>query len=930
MSEIAQAFVRIRPDTRGFKAEAEKGILGTVTSIARRTGAILAIGGGIGALKTLFVDPIKSAGDFQKSLSVLQATANATDAQMKSVSATAIQLGADVRLPATSAKDATDAMLELAKAGFSVTASQKAARGVIELSTAAQIDNATAAQIAANAINAFGLRASESTRVADLLAGAANASSASMTDVAESLQFAASVAHQAKVPIEDVVTAIAEMANRGISGSVAGSALAQTLRSLQAPTSKSKDELQKLGISVFDAQGNFRGIRPLIEQFSAATENLTQQERARAIQTIFGSRAQQAANIVLLGGVKAFDKLKGATTEQGAAQKLASAQTKGFSGAVSGLRSTVETLQIQIGLKLLPVMTSLTRSLTANLPGAVNAAVSAVETLANVVGVLADHFDVIGPLLGGAIVAFTAYKAIVITTTAVTATYAAVTAALNTAQVLLAGGTSALSIAQSIQASSMSTAAIAAAAEAATMEALTLAVAGVAIATTGAFAPTTALALASAGLAAAEDALAVSAGAAAAEMGVLDVALLANPIGLLTLAIAGGAGLIFALTRLGSGTTQLAGPFGSAADAVNNLSSALRAEKDAVNALIHDNIDLRQSHLDVTRSTAALAAANADVVARQRVVNQLQRDGEANTKAYRDAVAALTQAKQGETQASIDHDRAVANEGDTETRVTADLAKQRSATEASTASVKSLTGSFTAATAEAEHINSVLEVTGQQMHGSAISAQRAAENVADFAKKTADLSAKTTAALPSLEATAKKANEVADGFGNSRSKAALAAKSYAANADAAVAAARKLARLESTASLLAAAWGKIVDLPTAQFFIKETTQLTTIENNRLKRAGGGFIPKGVLSTVGETGAELTVGGATGTNVINHTQSVGLLQNLSSSVNALARAIADQAVKAMPTAPGVAFNAPVTIETAGPKDFIAQLAALVPR
>lgn len=929
MSEIATAYVRVRPDTRGFKAEAERGILGTVTSIARRTGAILAIGGGIGALKTLFVDPIKSAGDFQQSLNVLQATASATDKQMRSVQATAIALGADIRLPATSAKDATDAMLELAKAGFSVTQSQQAARGVIQLSTAAQVDNATAAQIAANAINAFGLRASESARVADLLAGAANASSASMTDVAQSLQFAASVAHQANVPIEDTVTAIAEMANAGISGSVAGSSLAQVLRSLQAPTSKAKDELHKLGISVFDAQGDFRGIRPLIADFTKATEGLTQSERSRAIQAIFGSRAQQAANIVLLGGVDAFDKLKGATTAQGAAQRLASSQTKGFNGAMAALRSTVETLQIQIGLKLLPVMTSLTRSLATNLPGAVNAAVSVVEELAAVVGVLADHFDVIGPLLEGAAVAFVIYKGAVLATTAASAAYAAVTAAVNTAQLLLTGGTSALAIAQGVQAGEMSAATVVAAAEAATMEALTLAVAGVAVATTGAFAPTTALALASAGLAAAEDALAVSAGAAAAEMGVLDVALLANPIGLLTLAIAGGAGLIFAISRLGGSTSALQGDFNSAKSAVDNLTQALRDEKDAVTALLTGDADLQAAHNELTRSTAAQAAANADVAARQQVVNQLQRDGLTGTKTYRDAQDALTTAKEAASDASIRHERAIAGEITAEENLTKDLHDARTASEGAVTQTDNLTASFTRLSTDAQTLAGNLAKANGLTTGSAHASQLAAQNVRDFAAKTQELSVKTAAAVPHLQSLADKADRAAAGFGNSRSKAALAAREYAANADAAVAAARKLARLESTASLLAAAWGRIVDLPTAAFFIKETTQLTTIETNRLNRASGGGIPAGALSLTGEQGPELSIS-STGRQIISKGDTVGLFREIGSGLTAVARAIEDQAARTVGTSgPAVAFNAPVTLQTDSPQDFLKQLAAMVP-
>lgn len=888
--------MRVRPDTTGFRSQVEKDVTGTFASIARRTRLILGVGGAIGALKTLFVDPIKSAGDFQQALNVLQATANATDKQMRSVQDTAIALGADIKLPATSAKDATDAMLELAKAGFSVTASQRAARGVIELSTAAQVDNATAAQIAANAINAFGLRASESTRVADLLAGAANASSASMTDVAQSLQFAASVAHQAKVPIEDVVTAIAEMANRGISGSVAGSALAQTLRSLQAPSAKGAAELKALGINVFDAAGNFRGLRPLIADFTKATEGMTQAERAHAIQSIFGSRAQQAANIVLLGGVKAFDQLKQKTTEQGAAQKLASAQTKGFSGAMAALRSTVETLQIQIGLRLLPVMTRLVHSLATNLPGAVNGAVSVVEGLANVVGVLADHFDVIGPLLGIATAAFVAYRTAVLVTTAAQAAYATVTATVNTAQLLLTGGTSALAAAQAAQAATT-----------ATLTAEQFA----AIASTS-------------GLAAAEAALAASTDAAAASMAVLDAAVLANPIGLLTIAIAGSAGLIFALGHLGSSTDALKAPFDSAQGAVQNLTDALNRERDAVFALEHDNVNLRQSHLDVTRTTAALADANGEVAAKQRIVNELQRQGQTDTAAYRKAQEDLTAAKQAETQASIDHERALIGEGEASRQQTKDLLENRNATRAAADQVAGFAGKFRDLSTAALAYQAEQEAVTKGSRGYDLAVGHARQNVASFVEKIGDLSGRLTDSLPRLQATKDKADALALSYKGSDSRAADAARAYAHNADAAFNAAKKLARLESTASLLAAAWGRIVDLPTAQFFIKETTQLTTIETNRLRRAGGGGVPAGVLSLTGEQGPELSIA-STGRQIISKGDTVGLFRAVGDGLNNVARALAEQAQR------GTGGGTTITIDrvvTDNPLDFSKQLSALV--
>ena len=281
--------------------------------------------------------------DFDTNLNVLEATAGATGAEMDALRAKANELGADLTLPGTSAADAAEAMLELSKAGLDVKNTLAASRGVLQLSAAGQLSNAQSAEIAANALNMFKLRAEETNRVADLLAASANASSAEVKDVADSLQMAGSVAASAGMPIEDLVTMISEMANAGIQGSDAGTSLKQMLLSLQAPTDKATGMMQQLGISVYDMNGNMLPARELIGQFSSALGGLTQDQRNAALATIFGSDAVRAANIVLMGGVDAFDEMNAAVTKEGAAAELAGARMKGLGGAAEAMKSSIET-----------------------------------------------------------------------------------------------------------------------------------------------------------------------------------------------------------------------------------------------------------------------------------------------------------------------------------------------------------------------------------------------------------------------------------------------------------------------------------------------------------------------------------------------------------------------------------------------------------
>jgi TP901 family phage tail tape measure protein len=326
------------------------------------------------------VDIVKKIGEigisFQDMGNTFQAVSGATSAQMAEMGKRAIDLGNDLSLPTTSATDAEAAMVELAKGGLSVADSMAAAKGVLELSTAAQVDTATAATYAADALNTFHLRGSDAVMVADLLAGAANASSGGISDMALSLQQAGSVFAAAHVPIADVVTLISEMAQNGIRGSDAGTSLKTMMLALQTPSKQQAVLMKELNIQLYDNHGAMRNFRDIIADTQGPLSKLTQAQRDHALGVIFGSDAVRAGNIILGGGVTAFDNMRAAVTKQGSAADVAAAQSKGLGGAVRGLQSQLETLGLQIFQQVSPELESFARGLSDNLPKAVEMASS--------------------------------------------------------------------------------------------------------------------------------------------------------------------------------------------------------------------------------------------------------------------------------------------------------------------------------------------------------------------------------------------------------------------------------------------------------------------------------------------------------------------------------------------------------------------------
>lgn len=394
--------IRVDPDLTGFSSRmatelggAARTGIGAFTSAARLalagSAAVLGVGAIAAARSTLNIGI-----EYQNQLNTLQAVTGATGAELARVSETARRLGSDLALPATSAADAAAVMTELAKASFTVEEAQQAARGSIQLAAAAQIDGARAAEIQANAINAFSLSAGDAGRVADVLANAANASSAEITDIADALAQASAVAASAGISIEDTATAIGILANNGIKGADAGTLIKSALLALQSPSTAASKAMRRLGLEAYDAEGNFVGLSSVFEQLSQASATMTDEQYAAATSTLFGSDAARLAGIAAKEGGAGFDEMAAAISRQGAAAEVAAAKSQGLGGAIDAFKSQVETVQIDFFERAAPSLERLVRLAAERLP---EIAETALDTVDRAVG----YFQDVAPQIGRAL-----------------------------------------------------------------------------------------------------------------------------------------------------------------------------------------------------------------------------------------------------------------------------------------------------------------------------------------------------------------------------------------------------------------------------------------------------------------------------------------------------------------------------------------------
>lgn len=282
--------------------------------------------------------------DFSKTVNNFQGVTGASAAESQQMSAAARALGADTTMAGVTASEAAKAMTELAKAGFSVDQAISAARGTMQLATAAQVDAAQAAEIQSNAINAFGMSAQDAGRVADVLANAANASSADMPDLGLALQQVGGIAKGFGEDIEGTVAALGMLANAGVKGSDAGTLLKTTLQSITKQGEPAQKAMEALGMSLYNQDtGQFVGFREMFRQLDEAKQRMSPEQFQAETNILFGSDAMRSA---MLGSVAAFDKMESSIGRVGTAASMAEAQMRGWPGVVEGIENSAESLKL--------------------------------------------------------------------------------------------------------------------------------------------------------------------------------------------------------------------------------------------------------------------------------------------------------------------------------------------------------------------------------------------------------------------------------------------------------------------------------------------------------------------------------------------------------------------------------------------------------
>ena len=253
-----------------------------------------------------------------------------------------------------------EGMQEIIKKGFDANQTIAAMPAILDAAKASGDDFNVVMNASTSILRQFGLEAKDTNRVTDSLTYVANKTSAGFSDMGLAMEYIGPVAHSLGMSIEETSAAIGLLSDNGIAGEKAGTALRGALSKLLKPSKSNAAAMKELGFTVEEFQSGALKLPDIIDRIKESTKGWTDAEKSSAIARAFGVEAQTGMNALINQGGDALRKLtKETENARGYTKKLADELSKSSKNGVERFKSSLEVLQINIGQKLLPLLTPL-------------------------------------------------------------------------------------------------------------------------------------------------------------------------------------------------------------------------------------------------------------------------------------------------------------------------------------------------------------------------------------------------------------------------------------------------------------------------------------------------------------------------------------------------------------------------------------------
>lgn len=333
---------RIIIDTSLDTSGLEKGISSLAKGgISKLTGIITKIST---ALSGLGLAAVKMGSDFEEGMSEVKAISGATQDEFEKLSAKAKEMGAKTKF---SASESAEAFKYMAMAGWDAKEMIDGIDGVMNLAAASGEDLGLVSDIVTDSLTAFGLAAKDASMFADVLAKASAKSNTNVELMGETFKYVAPVAGAMGYSVQDCSVAIGLMANSGIKGSQAGTALRSVLTNLAKPSDDVAMAMDQLNISLTDAQGNMKPMNQLMTELKKSFNGLSEAQKTQYAATIAGKYGMSGLLAIVNASDEEFQSLTNEINNAaGASQEMADIMINNLGGDIKILKSALEGLGI--------------------------------------------------------------------------------------------------------------------------------------------------------------------------------------------------------------------------------------------------------------------------------------------------------------------------------------------------------------------------------------------------------------------------------------------------------------------------------------------------------------------------------------------------------------------------------------------------------
>lgn len=341
MAKNRDVVVKIVGDDKGLKGS----IADAQDEVKKLKQTVKTVAASLGIAK-LGKEIIKAGSDFEAQMSKVGSISLASAEDMETLREKAKQMGETTVFSATQAGEAFQYM---AMAGWKTEEMTAGIEGIMNLAAASGENLGEVSDIVTDALTAFGLKASDSAHFADVLAAASSNANTNVSMMGETFKYVAPVAGSLKYSIEDVAVATGLMANSGIKGGQAGTALRAVLSRLAKPTGEAEAAIKDLRISISKADGSVKPLSQTIGELRDKFSKLSDSQKAQYATMLAGQEGMSGLLAIVNASETDFKKLTAAIdNSNGTTKEMAERNLDNLKGKLTLAGSAAEALGIAI------------------------------------------------------------------------------------------------------------------------------------------------------------------------------------------------------------------------------------------------------------------------------------------------------------------------------------------------------------------------------------------------------------------------------------------------------------------------------------------------------------------------------------------------------------------------------------------------------